>query len=198
MKYNDRKSVAGGSWSALAHQQSVAIATSTKAVALAPVGQDAAESNESKEKDKLELVKLSEADQKIVVGKDGTITVPAVLCGKAGGVIAMKSSTGGMQLHLSRDLTSARKIECTFDAPQAGKYALAAQVVTVQSDQKLMLAVNEAKVPVEIAVPYTVGKWELTKPVEIALAKGRNVLHFTHPAPNRGVTIKHFALTPMK
>ena len=196
--YNDRKGVAGGFWSAAAHYQALAIAAATKALDLGPVGQDVAEASESKEKDKVEQARLSEADQKTVVGKDGAITIPAVLCSKSAGTIAMKSFASGMQLHCVRDLKSEQKFECTFDAPQAGKYALAAQVVTVQSDQKLMLAANDAKEPVEIAVPYTIGKWEQTQPVEIALVKGRNVLRFTRPAPSRGLTIKQFTLKPVK
>ena len=196
--YNDRKGVAGGFWSALAHYQAQAIAAATKAVALAPVGQDVAEASESKTKDKVDQAQLSEADQKTVVGRDGVITIPAVLCSKSAGIIAMKSFAGGMQLHCVRDLKSEQKFECTFDAPQAGKYALAARVVTVQSDQKLLLKPNDAKEPVEIAVPYTLGKWEQTQPVGIALAKGRNVLRFTRPAPSRGLTIKQFTLTPVK
>jgi len=196
--YNDRKGVAGGFWSALAHYQAQAIAAATKAVALAPVGQDVAEASESKEKDKVEQAKLSEADQKTVVGQDGVITIPAVLCSKSAGIIAMKSFASGIQLHCVRELKSEQKFECTFEAPQAGKYALAARVVTVQSDQKLLLTPNDAKEPVEIAVPYTLGRWEQTKPVEITLVRGPNVLRFTRPAPSRGVTIKHFTLTPVK
>ena len=93
---------------------------------------------------------------------------------------------------------AAQELEYTFEAPQAGKYALVARVVTVQSDQKLLLKPNDAKEPVEIAVPYTIGRWEQTPPVEIALAKGQNVLRFTRPAPSRGLTIKDFTLTPVK
>jgi hypothetical protein len=196
--YNDRKGVAGGFWSAAAHYQTLAIAAATKAVVLAPVGQDVAEASESKEKDKVEQAKLSEADQKTVVGQNGVITIPAVLCSKSAGIIAMKSFASGMQLHCVRDLKSEQKFECTFEAPQAGKYALAARVVTVQSDQKLLLTPNDAKEPVKIAVPYTLGRWEQTQPVEIALVKGKNVLRFTRPAPSRGVTIKQFTLTPIR
>lgn len=196
--YNDRKGVAGGFWSATAHYQALAIAAATRAVALAPVGQDVAEASESKEKGKVEQTQLSEADQKTVVSRDGVIAIPAVRCSKSAGIIAMKSFAGGMQLHCVRDLKSEQKFECIFDAPQAGKYALAAQVVTVQSDQTLLLTANDAREAVEIAVPYTIGRWELTQPVEIALVKGRNVLRFTRPAPSRGVTIKEFTLTPVK
>jgi hypothetical protein len=69
-------------------------------------------------------------------------------------------------------------------------------VVTVQENQKFLLTANGAREPVEIDVPDTLGRWEQTQPVEVSLVKGRNVLHFTHPAPSRGVTIKDFTLTP--
>ncbi len=47
-------------------------------------------------------------------------------------------------------------------------------------------------------MPYTLGRWGQTDPVEIALVKGRNVLRFKRPAPSRGVTIKEFTLKPVK
>ena len=50
--YNDRKGVAGGFWSSMAHYQAVAIAAT--AVELGPLGQELAEANESKEKQKVE------------------------------------------------------------------------------------------------------------------------------------------------
>ena len=62
--------------------------------------------------------------------------------------------------------------------PRAGRYALTARVATVQEGQKFQLAANDAKAPVEIAVPYTIGLWQPTQPVEISLVNGKNVLHF--------------------
>jgi hypothetical protein len=50
----------------------------------------------------------------------------------------------------------------------------------------------------DIAMPCTVGMWEETKPVEIALVKGKNILHVTRNIPNYGLTIKHFTLKPVK
>jgi hypothetical protein len=50
----------------------------------------------------------------------------------------------------------------------------------------------------DIAMPHTIGMREETKPVEIALVKGKNILHFTRNIPNYGLTIKHFTLTPVK
>jgi hypothetical protein len=194
--YNDRKGVAGGFWSGMAHYQTVAIAA--KAVGLGPLGQELAEANESKEskaKEKAEQAKLAEADRKVVVGRDGAITIPAVVHSKPSGhFMSMKSFSGGMQLHC----TGGFNAEYAFEAPHAGKYALTARVVTVQEGQKLLLTANDAKAPVEIAVPYTIGMWQQTQPVEIALVKGKNVLHFTLQDGSRGVTIKDFTLTAVK
>lgn len=191
--YNDRKGVAGGFWSGMAHYQTVAIAAS--AVGLGPLGQELAEANEPKEKQKVEQPQLAEADRKVVIGQDGAIIIPAVAHSKPSGQFAaMKSFTGGMQLHC----TGGFKAEYAVEAPRAGKYALAARVATVQEGQKFQLAANDAKAPVEIAVPYTIGKWQPTQPVEISLVNGRNVLHFTLTDGSRGVTIKEFTLTPVK
>ena len=72
------------------------------------------------------------------------------------------------------------------------------RVVTAQEGQKLLVQANEAKTPVEIAVPYTCGLWKQTQPVELSLVNGKNVLHFAVKDGSRGVTIKEFTLTPVK
>jgi len=53
---------------------------------------------------------------------------------------------------------------------------------------------------VDIAMPFTVGMWDKTEPVEITLQQGRNVLTFSrdHDQDLRGVTIRDFTLTPGK
>jgi len=70
--------------------------------------------------------------------------------------------------------------------------------VTVSPDQHLLVAANDAKELADIALPYTVGKWEQTQPVQITLAKGKNSLRFTRTEPVKGLTIKDFTLTPVK
>ena len=60
------------------------------------------------------------------------------------------------------------------------------------------LEANDSQASVEIAVPYTIGLWQPTQPVEISLVNGKNVLHFTLTDGSRGVTIKEFTLTPVK
>ena len=172
-----------------------------KAVALAAVGEDIGEANESKVKEKVKAATITEEDRKIVVGDDGVITIPAVACTKPTNSTAkikfMKSHLGGMQLHYSR-LGKPEEFEYTFDAPAASKYALSARVVTPSWKQHLSVAANGAEEPIDIALPHTVGMWDKTEPVEVTLVKGRNVLRFSRDHERlKGVTIKDFTLTPV-
>lgn len=77
-----------------------------------------------------------------------------------------------------------------------GKYRLTARVVTVRDGGKIQLTANNTQDTVEIAIPYTYGKWEQTPPVEVTLVQGKNTLVFSKPA--RGFTLKEFTLTPVK
>jgi hypothetical protein len=190
-----------GFWNGVALYRQRALIDKAKAVTLAAVGTDIGEANESKEKEIVREVAVTEADKEIVFGPDGVITIPAVACSKptnsTGKIRFMKSLPGGMQLHYNRN-GNAEAFEYTFDAPAAGKYALTARVVTVSPDQHLLVAANDAKEPVDIAAPYTIGKWDKTPPVEVSLVKGRNVLKFSRTEPVKGLTIRDFTLTPVK
>jgi hypothetical protein len=200
--YNDRKRVDGGFWSSLAHYQARAIAAAARAVELGPVGQELAEANESKETRDAEQAKLaeqvkgSEEDRKIVTAQGGTIVIPAVAWSNtpAGSFAPAKSFLGGMQLHCSGGF----KADYEVQAPKAGAYALAMRVVTVQEGQKFLVQANGDKAPVEISVPYTCGLWKQTRPVELSLVSGKNVLHVAVQDGSRGVSIKDFTLTPVK
>lgn len=186
--FNDRRKVAGGFWSSTAHYQTVVLAS--QAVTLGPLGQELAEANE---KQKVESASVSKEEQMVVV-KDGIINIPAVAYGKVSGKsAAMKSFLGGMQLHCLGGFEA----EYAFDAPQAGMYALSAKVATVQKGQKFLLGTNADK-PIEADVPYTVGMWELTMPVEVSLDRGKNTLQFELKNGSRGVTVKEFILTPVR
>ena len=193
---------ATGFWNGVASYRQREMIEKAKAVTLAAVGTDIGEANESKDKEIIKAAAVTEADKKIVAGPDGVITIPAVACSNPTNstpkIRFMKSYLGGMQLHYSR-LGNAEAFEYTFDAPAAGKYALSARVVTVSPGQHLLVAANDAKEPVDIAAPYTIGKWDKTPPVEILLVKGTNVLHLSRGGENiKGLTIKDFTLTPVK
>jgi hypothetical protein len=196
-EYNDRKHVAGGLWSNMAHFQALSIAAVSKAVDLAPLGQELGEANEAEAKKALALEKvtITAADQKPVVGKDGTITMPAVAYSKPAGHFAvMRSFAGGLQVHASGGFMA----RYVIDAPQAGRYRLAARVATVHEGQKFLFTANDASSPVEAAVPYTVGMWRQSKPVEVVLVKGQNILQVAIKQGSRGVAIKEFTLTPVE
>jgi len=193
--YNDRKGVAGGCWSGMAHYQALAIAAT--AVKLGPLGQELGEANEPQEKQHVKQTKQAkaEADQKTVIGKDGVITIPAVAhSNPSGNGVCMPGFPRGMQLHC----TGGFKADYSVTVPRAGKYALTALVVTAQEGQKFLVSAKDPAPPVEIAVPYTIGKWQQTKPVEISLTNGKNVLHIGLKDGSRGVSIKEFTLTPVK
>jgi hypothetical protein len=84
-------------------------------------------------------------------------------------------------------------LKYTVQAPKAGKYRLTAHVATVARRQSCILRLNRRTL-IDINLPFSLGMWEDTEPVTIDLREGRNTLMFTCRAPNRGVSIKEFAL----
>lgn len=191
--FNDRKGIAGGFWSSLSRYQSMVLASS--AVTLGPLGQELGEANESKDKQFTGQPKPIPSEEKTAVGKTGAITIPAATISKpAGKFAAMKSHAGGMQIHC----TGGFKADYAVDVPRAGKYALVAKVATVQEGQKFKIQANDGKAPQEMDVPYTVGLWKTTPPVEVVLTSGKNILNVSLVDGSRGVTIKEFTLSPLK
>lgn len=67
-------------------------------------------------------------------------------------------------------------------------------MVTPSWKQNLVLSVNEKENVAEIPLPHTVGMWDYTKPVQVELKKGKNVLRFSHKTDgyDKGFTIKEF------
>jgi hypothetical protein len=188
-------------WHGVALYGQRAIIEEAKAVALAAVGEDIGEANESKVKEKIKAATIPEKDRTIVCGDNGAITIPAAACSRPGNstrkILFMESNLGGMQLHYGR-LGDPETFEYTFDAPKAGTYKLVVKVVTPSWKQHLFVAANGAKEPIDIALPFTVGMWDETEPVEVALVQGKNVLTFSRQHDRlKGVTIKEFTLTPV-
>lgn len=153
--------------------------------------------------------------KKVTIDKEGVITLPAVACTSpttnTEKVVFMTTRDGGMNLHYKR-WELPEPVTYEIDVPQAGDYALSAKVVTVNRDLFFLVTANDAKQPVRMEMPYTVGKWGETGAVTISLAKGRNVLTFTRTAPVDfikegyrfagpefgGITIQSFLLKPSK
>ena len=186
----DSKKGTGGWWHTLALYKKQVIAAETKSAPLAALGAELGEANETAETKARAVAKATatDADKKIAVGSDGAITIPAAACG--GGNQLVKSFLGGHQM------ICGEPVSCEVDVLRAGKYALTARVVTVHNEQQVQLTQNNAKTPVDIVIPYTCGMWEKTKPVEITLVKGKNVLSVSKPTTS--FAIKDFTLTPMK
>jgi hypothetical protein len=189
-KCDSTKEGSGGLWNVMALFGKRTIVAEAKAVQLAALGQELGEANESSAAKAKAVAKVvvSEEDRKIAVAPDGVITIPAAACG---GAEPMKSYLGGHQLFFGGGTLT---VDVTV--PKPGKYALAVRVVTVQEGQKILVRAGDSQEPVGIEVPYTVGRWQQTQPVELSLVKGKNVLNFTLNEGSRRVTIKEFILTP--
>jgi hypothetical protein len=141
-----------------------------------------------------------------VIKFDGTIVIPAVACTtptkSSKTAIFMKSVLGGRQLHIRDDQTVEYKL-----SQVSGRYQLVIRLVTVhlKTHPLLLTVTNEGDgssnddddlvTVASIVVPYTVGMWALTDPVEIVLGSGTNILTFTRETPNFGLSIKELILT---
>jgi len=83
--------------------------------------------------------------------------------------------------------------------PKAGKYALTAQVVTNQYDQRLNVAVNDTQAKTVMELPFTLGQWQESEPVTLTFEEGANALRFWRDEPPQyGIAVKEFTLTPLK
>ena len=190
----------GGLYSALAFYRKLAIVEEAKVVELAPTGEELAESNVEATPETIVQVEMTEADKKIVVGEDGAITIPVAACSTPEStekIRFMKSIDGGIQVHYNLAGIRPELLKYTIEVPTAGQYELTANVVTVTLNGSCLLRLNR-RTMVDVEVPYTLGKWEDTKPVTIDLKEGRNTLQFTVRPPNKGLTIKAFKLTPVR
>jgi formylglycine-generating enzyme required for sulfatase activity len=103
--YGLRADVAGFWYGVSLHTQRDVI-DKAKTKALAAVGTELGESNESKVKTAIQAVTVTDSDKSITVGQDGVVKIPAAAyskpTGNNSGVTAMKSYAGGMQICLPR------------------------------------------------------------------------------------------------
>jgi chemotaxis protein histidine kinase CheA len=186
-----KKSTTVGVWKQLADLEKKMIVAAANPKELAALGSDLAEANEPDDKKAaaVEKATVTDADKKIATAASGEITVPAAACG--GGNHLVKSYTGGLQM-----IWGGKPVSCVVEVPQAGTYRLAARVVTVHGDQTLALTLNGGKKPIDVPVPFTVGAWQKTEPVEVTLVQGKNTLTFAKAA--QVFALKDFTLTPVK
>lgn len=145
---------------------------------------------------------------------DKGIHIPAVACtsptANTQKIVFMPTRDGGMNLHYKR-WEMPEPVVYEIEVPAAGNYALTADVVTVNREQFFLVTANDAKEPVRMEMPYTVGKWGVTASVTVSLTKGVNKLTFNRTViPDfikegykfagpeyGGITIKEFTLKPL-
>jgi hypothetical protein len=164
--------------------------------------------------ERLVKVVVPAALKKVSTDSEG-IHIPAVACtsptNNTEKVVFMTTHDGGMNLHYKR-WEQPEPLVYEIEVPAAGNYALTADVVTVNREQFFLVTPNDAKEPVRMEMPYTVGKWETSAPVTVSLAKGKNKITFNRTVIEDfkqegykfagpefgGITIKEFTLKPVK
>ncbi|MFK7909654.1 MAG: hypothetical protein AB8F34_03540 [Akkermansiaceae bacterium] len=208
--------VGGGFWKSLAHYKKLAIVEDAELKELESVGAEFAESNEAaespnsdwteedgaeKKEKEFPQVELAEADKTITTDKNGVITIPVAACSKPEStekVRFMRSYDDSfVQLHYNLAGNRPELRSYTVTLPAAGKYNLTATVCTLTVDRSFTMRVNR-RTMYDIELPYTIGDWQETQPVAMELKEGRNKLQFTMKAPNKGLSVKSFKLTPVK
>jgi len=187
-KYNSSQVGSGGPWNVMALFQKRLIVAETKPAELAALGTELGEANESAEARARAVAKatVTEADRKILTAPNGVITMPAAACT---GTQLMNSYLGGQQM-----TCGGKPFSFEVDVSRAGKYRINARVVTVR-DVTLQFTVNNAAEPTPFPLPYTIGRWQQTVPIEVTLTQGKNTIKFSKPPTN--ATIKDFTLTPV-
>lgn len=187
-RYDSTKEGSGGFWSVVALFQKKAIVADAKPAELAALGTELGEANESAETKAVAVARatVTEADKTIVTSPTGVITIPAAACS---GAQLMNSFLGGQQM-----TCGGGPFGFEVNVPKAGRYALTARVVTVR-DVTLSFTWNDAAEATPMPMPYTIGMWQSSAPVEVALREGRNIFRFAKPVTS--LTIKDFTLTPV-
>lgn len=91
------------------------------------------------------------------------------------------------------------RFEYNVTVPKAGQYSLTAQVVTANSNQRLIVSANESAPGAAMEMPFTLGNWQHSQPVTLTLKEGANVLRFSRTDPPQyGLAIKSFTLKPAR
>jgi hypothetical protein len=188
-KYVSTEPASGGFWSTAALLQKRLIVADAKVGASGALGQELGEADESAETRATAVANanITDADRQVAIDDRGVITLPVAAC--SGGLQPMNSFLGGVQAFCNGEFTA------QVDIDKPGMYRLTLRVVTIRDNNRLTLSVNDdLSRPFDVFVPYTIGRWESTQPLEVTLLKGKNVLRFGKP--NNGFTLKSIVLTP--
>ena len=192
----------GGFWDGLAflNKQIIVKKAEVKALELAG-GMKLGESDELLGDEVGEDIEIPEEFQKITVSDDGTISIPAVACysprKSSDRILFLKSWEEGYQLHYSRLGQRPELFKYRIEVPAEGEYELTAEAATVSPNVEVLVRVNRDE-PMPFNMPYSKGFWETSKPIRLKLSEGANTISVTARTPNRGASIKHWKLKPVK
>lgn len=138
----------------------------------------------------LEIFERDEPDNQIKT-KKGKTTIPMGASGSQfGNLMMIASFKGGKQINFA----GAGHVD--FDMPEDLEpkvYKLTIEVNTVHLKQGPTSVCVDDGEPVPIKIPYTVGEWKITDPVEIQLAGG-HTLTFKREKGNLGLAIRRIYL----
>ncbi|MGA0898771.1 MAG: SUMF1/EgtB/PvdO family nonheme iron enzyme [Luteolibacter sp.] len=85
----------------------------------------------------------------------------------------------------------------TVKAPKSGKYALTADIVSVNFDQIISFKVNDAADVKLVRLPLTLGEWATSPKVVVELKAGENKIEMLRQDPVQyGIAVKSFILKP--
>lgn len=139
----------------------------------------------------LAIYEMDDPDDKIK-NKNGEVKIPMGAAGSLyGNLMSIASFSGGKQINFA----GAGHVD--FDIPddiEAKTYKLTMDVATVHLKQGETIACVDEGEPIPITIPYTQGKWERTKPVDIVLAGGET-LTIRREKGNLGLAIKKIYLS---
>jgi hypothetical protein len=192
----------GGFWDGLAFVTKQRIVHQAKVEALELVGgMKLGESDELIGDEEGEEIEIPDEHKEVTVAEDGTITLPAVACYSprkpSDRILFLESWDDGYQLHYSRLGQRPELFKYRLEVPAEGEYELTAKVATVSPYLRVLVRINRDD-PGPFDMPYTKGLWETSEPVTVRLSEGRNMISVTARTPNRGVSIKHWQLKPVK
>lgn len=192
----------GGFWESLAFVKKQMIVKKAEVEALELVGgMKLGESDELLGDEEGKEIEIPEADKEIKVGADGIIHIPAVACysprKSSDRILFLNSWGGGYQLHYSRLGQRPELFKYRLEVPADGEYELTAQAATVSPNLEVLVRINRDE-PLPFAMPYTKGMWAPTNAIRVKLTAGSNIISITARTPNRGVSLKHWQLKPVK
>ena len=134
----------------------------------------------------IEMFEIDLPDNEIKKKKDKLVVPMGAAHTLFGNVMKIACFKGGKQINF------AGPGQCDFDMPddmERRTYKLTVEVSTVHKKQMTTAVTVDGGTPVPITIPYTLGVWQKTKPVDIEIAGGQT-LTFIREKGNLGLAVR--------